>query len=681
MMKQGSRALNILSFAFSTYTVLIALGTYTIFLAFLAPYITIPEFLMLSSQQHMSLFLAGTLLLALLFKPSRGNKIRWYDILLALIAFLGPFYRFLVYPFLVLRMGITTLPDIIFGLITIIFILEATRRGVGTALAAITLFFVLYGLADVNFDIETFTERVYLYNVGIFSIPLEVAVFLIFVFIFFGHLLNELGVMDFFIKLALALTGHKRGGPAKVAVLASSLVGTTTGSATGNVTITGTFTIPAMKRVGYKPEVAGAIEAAASTGGQIMPPVLGSAAFIMPLFLGTTYWNIVLASIIPALLYYLSLYLYVDLNAMKEGLRGLPKGELPSLKEPLKKAYYLLPIIALVMALAMGFAPQHSALIALMIALIIAAFEQGIKRGLGYFIALLIIILIANRLGLGYLGIVLLGGGIAILTMLVIGVLIHGYRETARKTYLALTRAFIGMIPITLACASAGVIAGVITLTGLSQTIGRFLIQLSGGNEVILLALTMIAAIILGFGLPTPVVYVLCVTMLVTALSVLKVPLLASHFFIFYFGVFAPLTPPVALTAYAAAAIARSDMWKTGLEAFKLTITSWVIAYAFIFKPEMLLVTVPNWDLNALANLAIGVVGALIALIALQFTLIGYWYFVKELSIIERVISGIGALMALAGIYYTNVLLLLLPAAIIAAIILFKQLLIGKQIK
>jgi TRAP transporter 4TM/12TM fusion protein len=651
------------------YLVLVGTGAYNIALSLLSHYIPIPEALILTSQHHQSLFLAVAMLYTFLTTPARrGSRVTPLDYALAIASFAAAFYRFLIYHELSLRLGITTALDIVFGTLTVVLLIEAVRRKVGLALALITAFFAIYGLWDAGFDIKIFVERLYLFNVGIYSTPLQVAVLMIAVFLLFGSFLEASGVSDYFTRLALALVGDKRGGPAKVTVVGSALLGTTTGSATGDTAVIGSFTIPAMRRVGYRAEVAAAIAAACGTGAQIVPPILGSAAFIMPLYLGLTYWHVVLASIVPAILYYTYLFLYTDLQAIKYGLRGLPREELPRDRSfILKEVYLFLPLALLVYLLASGFDAETAALSSLVLALLVIAYR--IQRALGAALTALVAVLataffvILNSIA----SVIFIVSALSVIVALALRFSQGSPNSVSHKTEEAMVRAFRESISIILTCAAAGVVAGVLALSGLSYQLGKIIWEVSGGNLVIVMLIVMLIAILLGFGLPTPVVYVMCVSILGPLAAFLKIPPIALHFFIFYYGIFAPLTPPVALASYAAASIAKADFWRTGLEAFTMTLAAWLIGWSFIFEPSMLLVPVREFSPGAVVTIvvsaAVTIVGAVSALISYT----GVVWRVGRVGEVLRVVYATIAFLAVASLAYR----VLIPAVFAVFALLF----------
>jgi TRAP transporter 4TM/12TM fusion protein len=649
--------LDLLALASMLYLVIVGVGAYHIILSVISHYVPVPESLILTSQHSMSLFLSIALLYVFLTTPARkGGKVGLLDYLLAVVSFVAAFYRFLIYNELSVRIGITTTLDVFFGVLTVALLIEAVRRKVGLALAVITASFALFGLWDAGFDVKVFVERLYLFNVGIYSTPLEVAVSMIAVFLLFGSFLEASGVSDYFTRLALALVGDKRGGPAKVTVAASALLGTTTGSATGDTAVIGSFTIPAMRRTGLSAEAAAAIAAACGTGAQIVPPILGSAAFIMPLYLGLTYWHVVLASIVPAILYYTYLLLYTDLQAIKYGLRGLPKEELPADKSfIIKEVYLFLPLVLLVSLLASGFEAETAALSALTLAILIIAYRLRRVVGLvlGASIAVLLAVL-STSLGSAISAIFLVS---ALSVLVALSLRSRGTHDSiSSKSEEAMIKAFKESVSIILTCAAAGVVAGVLSLSGLSYQLGRIIWDVSGGNLVAVLLMVMLIAILLGFGLPTPVVYIMTVSILGPLAVFLKIPPIALHYFIFYYGIFAPLTPPVALASYAAASIAKADFWRTGLEAFTMTLGAWLIAWAFALEPSMLLVPVSSFDVGTVARIAVSVLVTIVGELSVLISYTGAVWRVGKIGAVTRVLYVAVAILAIASLAYKDLI-------------------------
>jgi TRAP transporter 4TM/12TM fusion protein len=440
----------------------------------------------------------------------------------------------------------------------ILLTLEATRRIVGLPIVIIASCFLIYAYMGAYFpgflnhrgyEIKRIVTQMWFTTEGIMGIPLGVSATFIFLFILFGAFLTSTGIMDFFMDISNAIAGWASGGPAKVAVLASALEGTVSGSSVANTVGSGSFTIPMMKRLGYRPEFAGAVEAAASTGGQIMPPVMGAAAFLMAEFIGVPYVEIAKAAVIPALLYFTGIWTVVHFEAKKCGLRGLSRAELPNLLHVLKKdSYLILPLFAIIYLLVEGFTPMRAALGGLGLCILVGLFRK------------------ATRLNLTKLLDTLESGA----------------------------RAALG---VALACAAAGIIVGVVTLTGIGLKLGDGLLALSGGYLIPTLIFTMITSLILGMGAPTTANYIITSTCAAPAILVLGVPVLAAHMFVFYFGIIADITPPVCLAAFAGAAIAKADPIKTGINATKLAIAAFIVPYIFVYSPELLLINATPWNI------------------------------------------------------------------------------------
>lgn len=612
-----------------------------------------------ATMQHEAMFVAGiTALIFLKYSgksltgtPEYKNKMPIYNIILAIAVAASSLYIFFVYRSLFLRQGLVEPQDIIFGTILIILIVEAGRRSVGLALGALTVVFLIYGFWDSGFDLENFVSMMYLYNIGLWGTPTWVAAFYVYFFMFFAAVLTQIGLGDYFISSALSIAGNRRGGPAKVAVVSSASLGMMTGSATGNVLTTGAFTIPLMKKTGYSAESAAAIEAAASTGGQIMPPILGSASFIMAVYLGIKYINIAIAAIIPAILYFFALYWFVDTEARKAGLTGLAKEKLPPKIGILKRAYYLIPILVLVAVLVEGFPPQYAAISGMATALVVEWITRkgnALKHKAGF---LFLIGLCAGALvwvGLDIYGVLVVMGIMTVFLTVFYGWFAKGVRRMFNLIIDALSGSVNQILGVAIAMFMAGLIQGVLMYTGLTLTLADMLIDISGGNVVILLILAMVAAIILGMGMPTPAVYVVTAITIAPALIKLGISPLAAHFFLFYFGILGPLTPPVAVTAYAAAALAGANFWKTGIKAFRAAIVAVIVPFLFVAKPELLLVTVETWDLATIMRVLFYFV---MGLIGVFFTVgcLGNFLF-EKLGAVRRTLFGAAAILSIVSI-------------------------------
>ena len=540
---------------------------------------------LLAAQKQGAVHLAFTLVLVLLLYPAKSSMsktsgIPWYDYILAGLGAMSALYLVVNYTALTERAGMPTQIDLIMGGILIAMLLEATRRISNPVLPGLAVFALLYCyfgrympemFSHRGFTVERIINHMYLGTEGIFGTPLEVSSTFVFMFILFGSVLEKTGMGKFIIDLSLAMAGGTTGGPAKVAVVASGLMGTISGSSVANVCTTGMFTIPLMKSVGYKPYFAGAVEAVASTGGQIMPPVMGAGAFIMAQFLGVPYLQVAVAAIVPALLYYFAVMVQVHFEACRLGLKGLPKEQLPHLWKLLKdKGFLLLPLGAIIYLLLAGYTP------------LFAAF-WGIN----------------------------------------VSVLLSWLKKETRLTPVRLMEAFEagarGALSVACACACVGMVVGMGTLTGLALRIAGAIVTLAGGKLILTLFFTMCASILLGTGLPTTANFIVTSTMAAPALLQLGVPPIAAYMFVFYFGIAADLTPPVALAAYAGAGIAGDDPMKTGAVAFKLALAGFIVPYVYVYNPILLFV-----DATPVA-MTQAVITALIGVFLLAMCTIGFY--------------------------------------------------------
>ena len=574
-------------------------------------------------QIQRSVHLGFVLTLVYLLYPARdGDRTRlaWYDALLALAGAVVCGYIVWNYDIIVLEAGPAETVDLIFGGLAIVLVLEATRRIVGLPIALVAFLFLLYAkfggyipgmLGHRGFSTSRIVSHMYLTTEGIFGMPLGVSASFVFLFILFGAFLHSTGLGKFFIDLALGAAGQYVGGPAKVAVLASGFFGTISGSSVANTVSTGTFTIPLMKSVGYRGAFAGAVEAASSTGGQIMPPIMGAAAFIMAQFLGVGYLEIAKAALIPALLYYLAVGFMVHMEAKRLGLKGIPKERLPKTWHVLREGGYLLvPIMVLVYLLVQGYTPLKAAYYCIVTTVMISALANNWKtwRGAGYNNEPLLGALTACNVAIGKDALQAMENG----ARLALGV--------------------------AAACACTGLVIGVVTLTGMGLKLANTIVALSGGSFMLTLVFTMFASIVLGMGLPTTAKYIVLATIAAPAIQTFGVPALAAHLFIMYFGILADLTPPVALAAYAAAGIARADPNRTGFMAVKLALAGFLIPYIFCYNPGLLMIGATP------AEIAFYVVTAAVGIMALSVANVGYW--IRPLHIWER-LPLIGAAIAL----------------------------------
>ena len=510
----------------------------------------------LNAQVHRTTFIALVLFLAYLLYPAKKdapkntNKVPLYDIILAFASAGSFLYMGINYEQLVAQAGNYTQIDIAVALIAIVLLFEACRRVVGVPILVVVGCFIAYAyfgnmipgtFGHRGFTIQRIATHLYFTTEGIIGTPLAVCSTFIFLFILFGAFLERTGVGQFFIDIANSIAGKATGGPAKVAVISSALQGMITGSSVANTVGSGSFTIPMMKRMGYRPEFAAAVEAAASTGGQIMPPIMGAAAFLMAEMTGIPYSNIVIAAIVPAFLYFSGIMIMVHLEAKRYGLKGLPPEEIPNFFKLMFSYWYLLlPLIVLVTMMMTGYTPARSALVAIVVAIVVSMFRKETRM--------------------------------------------------SPQTFLdALEGGARNIIGVAIACSVAGCIVGIVTLTGIGLKLAGGLLSLSGGNVLLALFFTMIASIVLGMGVPTTANYVIMATITAPVVLKLGIDLLPAHMFVFYFGIVADITPPVALAAYAGSAIARSNPLKTGVQATKLAIAAFLIPYVFALNPSLLL--------------------------------------------------------------------------------------------
>ncbi|WP_206812450.1 TRAP transporter permease [Paradesulfitobacterium ferrireducens] len=466
----------------------------------------------------------------------------------ALAVFIGG-YVFFGFESLVTRIGSPNQLDLILGGLIVIMVLDATRRAIGWPLPIVATLFLLYTyFGDMipgmfghrGYSIVRIINQMFMTTEGVFGVPLGVVVTIVFLFVLFGSFLEKSGAGAFFINFAVSIAGRARGGPAKIAVVGSGLMGMISGSSIANVASVGSLTIPLMKKVGYRPEFAAAVEAAASTGGQIMPPIMGAGAFIMSEFTQTPYMVIIGAAAIPALMYYFSLFMNVHFEALRTGMKGLPEEDIPKIKEVFKIGWvYVVPIAALIVTLMMGFSPARAAFI-----------------------------------------------GIALL--IVVSMLRASTRMKAKDYFEALRDAGQGAVSVAAACATAGIIVGSVSMTGLGIKFSSLIGTMAGGKELIALILTALAGVILGMALPTTANYIVQASVAAPALVAMGIPMLTAHMFVFYFGVFADITPPVALAAYTAAGIAKGDPMKAGLIASKNVMVAYLIPFLFVFFPALM---------------------------------------------------------------------------------------------
>lgn len=598
----------------SIYAVIgVALHLYSLFYAYITP------------QLHSSMHLLFTLsLVFLLYKPKRElkrdkdiiDKIPLYDKIFSLLSFVIPLYIFIDWQQFIRRSAFPNQLDIIFGFILIILLLEATRRIIGLVLPIIAISFSAYAffgflipgpLGHRGTSILRYISGQFMTLDGVFSAPLQVSSRMIFMFILFGAFLTVSGAGDILIKMANSIAGRTRGGPGKIAVVASSLMGMVSGSASANTATTGQFTIPLMKKTGFTPQLAGAIEAVASTGGTMMPPIMGAGAFIMADILGISYLEIVKAAILPSVLFYVSVYVMVHLEAIKIGLKGLPDNEIPKLLPLLKKgAHILIPIVVLIWLVFSHYPILRSALYSIFVLILVSQIQKTSRFGF-------------------------------------------------KKIYKALEIGMYNMLPLAMCCATAGIVIGSINLTGLGPKFSILLTTIAGSNLILALVVSAIITLILGMGLPATAAYIVAAVITAPALMRLGFTPIGSHLFAFYYACLAQITPPIALAAYIGAAIAGSDPFKTAMTAVRLGIVALIVPFMFIRNPALIL----QGDLG---QIALSSITALVGVIGLGIGLTGY--FNKKVPILFRVMLIVGGIFLMEPGEFTNIaglILIILP--------------------
>ncbi len=557
---------------------------------------------LLPAQLQRSVHLAFAFVLTFMLFPFRSfkssDRLNWYNYLLAALAAYVGLYMAFNYTRIMEAGGDYADVDYVFAGFGILLTLEATRRVVGLPIVCISAFFLIYAyfgaffpgfMEHRGYSLQRIASHMYLTTEGILGIPLGVAATFIYLFILFGSFREKTGLGQLFIDVSNAVAGWASGGPAKMAVITSALEGTVSGSSVANTVESGSLTIPMMKRLGYRPEFAAAVEASASTGGQIMPPIMGAAAFIMAEFLNIPYLDIAKAAAIPACLYFFGVFMEVHFEAKRCKLRGLSRDELPRFGTVMRERGHLFfPLFAIVAFLGMGFTPLYAALMGLVVCIFAGALRKSTRMS---------------------------------------------FREIADAFELGARNA----IGVALACASAGIIIGVITLTGLGLKMANGLVELAGGYLLPTLFFTMITSIILGMGAPTTANYIITSTIAAPALILLKVHPLAAHMFVFYFGIIADITPPVALAAYAGSGIAKSNPMMTGLIATKLAIGAFIVPYIFVYNPSML------WIGTTAIGLIQTLITSCIGMTAIGASMIGF--FLTNMNWFERGLYFIAGLM------------------------------------
>lgn len=567
----------------------------------------------------------GLSLVFLLYPASKKwpkDKIHPMDIITAAVAVVVCMYVVVFYKDIVYRMGLITSTDMIIGLLAVLLVLEAARRVIGLPMVVISLLFIAYAflgpyipgkLAHRGVSLNNFAQHIFFTTEGIMGLPIGVSSTFIFMFLLFGAYLEKTGMGEFFINLANSVSGSSPGGPAKVAVISSGCMGTLSGSSVANVVGTGSFTIPMMKKLGYKNEFAGAVEATASTGGQLMPPIMGAAAFLMSEITNTPYFTIIKAAAIPALLYYFGVWAGVHFEAKKLKLLGLPKDQIPKLSHVMKtRGHLIIPIVVVMYLLIKGYSPIRAALGATASTLICSAFAKDTRMSLRD--------------------------------------IVDGLIKGAKSSLTVIS-----------ACACAGIIIGVVTQTGLGLKMGSVIVGMARGNLFLTLFFTMITSLILGIGVPTTANYVITSTIAAPALLMLGVELIPAHMFVFYFGIIADVTPPVCLAAVAASGIAKSEPMRTGVQATRLAIAAFLIPYIFVMSPQMLMINTS--PLVLIFDIITAVIG--VACVAIALT----GYYKTNLSIIEKVLFAAGGVM----LVMTKVHFVIIGAVFIALVYLMQK--------
>ena len=569
-------------------------------------------------EKRLTAFIACVIIMGYMTYPAskhhvRHNYIPWFDYVLMIVGAASFFYYCFAYDSLVMVLTSAakiTPFQIAVGIIGILCLMELCRRCVGVPILCVAAALIIYTFA-IGTPLKRVLYTLFYTTSGVMGTPIQVCAKYIVVFIIFGAFLERTGIAAFFIDLANSLVGRFSGGPAKVAVISSALCGMVSGSSVGNTVTTGSVTIPMMKKTGYKPEFAGAVEAAASTGGQIMPPIMGAAAFLMAEYMNVTYGEVALRAILPAVLYFTGIFIAVHLEAKKLRLSGIPKEELPVMSKLIRKIYLLLPLVVLVWLVTTNTRTmQFSATVAILVAIVVSLFDKD------------------NRI-------------------------------TPAKIFEALEAGGKGTITVAVACCMAGIIAGCITATGLASKLISAVVSISNqvsfvNPQFIAMFLTMICCIILGMGVPTTANYCIMASTCAPILITMGVPKICAHFFVFYFGIVADITPPVALAAYAGSAIAM----KTGINATKLAIGAFIVPYIFCLNPAMLLI-----DVTAFGIIQI-VITSLVGIFGVAAAMNGFLF--KKLEWPCRVLICIGGLLMMDPTAITDVIGIVLFAAVFA---------------
>lgn len=579
------------------------------------------------AMKQRSIHLAFVIFLCFIFYPfskkTDKNKLPVLDLILGVLGFFASSYIAFYFEDLILRIGDPTTLDLVAGITLFILIIESSRRTISPVLPALTLVFVSYAflgpyLPDViahrGYSFTRVIDHIYLTDQGIFGVPIAVSATFVFLFVVFGAFLDKTGAGKFFIDLAFSLVGKFRGGPAKAAVIASAAFGSVSGSSIANAVTTGTLTIPLMKKAGFKSKIAAAVEVAASTNGQLMPPVMGAAAFIMAEFTDIPYTQIIKHALIPAVLSYFAIFVIIHLEALKTGVKGISKEELPIFVDVFFKGFYhVIPLVVLLyLLLVQNFTPLSSVFWSIVFSILVT-----LAKGL--------ILLTKTEKGQE-----------------------NPIKISLNEIYESMEAGARNIVGIASACACAGIIIGIFSLTGLGLKLTDLILTISGGNLLPTLILTMFSCIILGMGLPTTATYIIMVTLTVPALLGIDaaLPLIACHLFVFYYGIVADDTPPVGLAAYGAAGIAGSDPIETGFHSFRFDLSAFVLPFVFIYNPELLMIADSNWKILFVF------LTALVGMVSWSAGIQGF--LVRKATIWERVLFFIFALTLIVPDWQTD---------------------------
>ena len=587
--------------------VAIAMSLYHMYVAAFGP----PEAIIFRGT-HL-LFALTLVFLLYPLKPRGAPGWRAVDLLLLALGYGFVLHIFTNYEYFINRIiyiDDLTIADKFYAVIAVAIVLEATRRVIGLALPLTALAFLVYAIGFTRITPQVLMEQLYLSTEGIFGSTLGVSASYVMLFVLFGAFMERSGTGQLFMDFSMSITGRYAGGPGKVAIVSSALFGTVSGSAVANVMVDGPITIPLMKRTGFRPPFAAAVEAVASTGGQIMPPVMGAAAFVMAEFLAVPYAQVALWAAIPALLYYVSLFFAVHFDAKRYKLAGVPKSELPRfLKVMAVRGHLFVPIFVVLIGLILGYSAPLCALAGALTCIPMALLRASTRDGIGW----------RN----------------------VFDALVDGARNT---------------LSVAMACACAGIVIGCVTITGLGITFTQFVIVLAQSSLIAALVLTAMAGIVLGMGMPTTPSYIVMVSLLVPAIIKLGAIAPAAHMFAFYFAILSAITPPVALAVYAAAGLAKSDLWETGWQAMRIAAATYVVPFMFIYEPSLMLIG--NW-FDSLTSSASAVVGVMCLAAGLQ------GYLLREARWWERAVLVVAALLLIKPGYISDVIGLVLLAAVV----------------